>query len=54
MNYIKRDIETTILEALRKVKDWVNVPIAKRTVVYAGSLEDNNGEIQLLNYQHLF
>ena len=54
MNYIKRDIETTILEALRKVKDWVNVPVAKRTVVYAGSLEDNNGEIQLLNYQHLF
>ena len=41
-------------KALRKVKDWVNVPIAKRTVVYAGSLEDNHGEIQLLNYQHLF
>lgn len=40
-------------KALKKVGDWVNVPIAKRMVVYTGTLEDRNGEIQLLNYQNL-
>lgn len=41
-------------KALRKVGDWVEAPVAKRMIVYAGSLEDRNGEIQLLNYQNMF
>jgi len=40
-------------KALKKVADWVTAPIGKRIIVYAGSLEDRNGDIQLLNYQHL-
>lgn len=40
-------------KALKKVADWVTAPIGKRIIVYAGSLEDRNGDIQLQNYQHL-
>lgn len=40
-------------KALKKVADWVTAPIGKRIIVYAGSLEDRNGDILLLNYQHL-
>ncbi len=40
-------------KALKKVADWVTAPVGKRTIVYAGTLEDRNGDIQLLNYQHL-
>ena len=40
-------------KVLKKVADWVNVPVDKRMIVYAGSLEDRNGDIQLVNYQNL-
>ncbi len=40
-------------KVLRKVTEWVKLPVSKRTVVYTGSLEDRNGDIQLLNYQNL-
>jgi len=40
-------------KALKKVGDWVSVPVSRRTVVYAGSLEDKDGDIRLLNYMHL-
>lgn len=40
-------------KALKKVAEWVSAPISRRAVVYTGSLEDKNGEIQLLNYQSL-
>lgn len=40
-------------KALKKVDEWVNTPVGHRTVVYAGTLEDDKGDIRLLNYQHL-
>ncbi len=40
-------------KALKKVADWITAPVGKRIIVYAGSLEDRNGDIQLQNYQHL-
>lgn len=40
-------------KALLKVNDWVNPPVDKRTIVYAGALEDNKGDIRLLNYRNL-
>ena len=40
-------------KTLKKVGEWVSTPISRRAVVYAGSLEDKNGEIQLLNYQNI-
>ncbi len=41
-------------KALRKVGDWVKAPIGNRTIVYAGSLENRDGDIRLLNYTNLF
>lgn len=38
---------------LKKVNGWVNVPVDHRTVVYAGTLEDEKSDICLLNYLHL-
>ena len=40
-------------KALQKVSDWVNPPVDKRTIVYAGALEDDKGDIRLLNYRNL-
>ena len=40
-------------KALKKVGTWVNTPINHRTVVYAGTLEDEKSDIHLLNYLHL-
>ena len=41
-------------KALKQMDGWINEPILKKAVVYAGSLENNTGEIKLLNYAHLY
>lgn len=40
-------------KALKQMDGWINEPILK-TVIYAGSLENNTGEIKLLNYANLY
>lgn len=40
-------------KALKKVGEWVAPVVDKRTIVYAGTLEDDKGDIRLLNYMHL-
>ena len=40
-------------KALKKASDWITSPISSRTIIYAGSLEDSNGDIRLLNYLHV-
>ena len=40
-------------KTLKKVDTWLNTPIDHRTVVYAGTLEDEKSDIHLLNYLHL-
>lgn len=40
-------------KALKKVGDWVAPVVDKRTIVYAGILEDDKDDIRLLNYMHL-
>lgn len=40
-------------KALKKADSWITCPISSRTIIYAGSLEDPKGDIQLLNYQHI-
>lgn len=40
-------------KALLKVNDWVNPPVGQRTIVYAGALKDDKGDIRLLNYRNL-
>lgn len=41
-------------KVLKKVDEWLKLPVSKRMIVYAGSLEDKNGKIQLLNYKNIF
>lgn len=40
-------------KALLKVNDWVNPTVGLRAIVYAGALEDDKGDIRLLNYRNL-
>ena len=40
-------------KALLKVNEWVNPPVGKRTIIYAGTLEDDKGDIRLLNYRNV-
>lgn len=40
-------------KALQKVNEWVNPPIGKRIIIYAGTLEDDKGDIRLLNYRNM-
>lgn len=40
-------------KALLKVNDWVNPTVRLRTIVYAGALEDDKGDIRLLNYRNM-
>lgn len=40
-------------KALLKVNEWVNPPVGKRTIIYAGTLEDDKGDIRLLNYRNM-
>ncbi len=37
---------------LRKMSEWIGQPVTGRAVVYAGSLENTEREIQLVNYTH--
>ena len=41
-------------KALLKVNEWVNPPVGKRTIIYAGTLEDDKGDIRLLNYRNMW
>lgn len=41
-------------KVLKKVDEWLKLPVSKRMIVYAGALEDKNGKIQLLNYKNIF
>ncbi len=40
-------------KSLKKMEQWVNEPVAGRAVVYAGSFENSDSPIKLLNYADL-
>jgi predicted AAA+ superfamily ATPase len=44
---------SSFTKALDKADKWFNKPISRKSIVYAGSLEDPDGRIRLINYQHL-
>ena len=44
-----RDFETT----LKKLSGWINIPIKRKAVVYAGDFENNAGDIEIINYKSL-
>ena len=41
-------------KALLKVNDWIKADITKKTIVYAGDLEDPHGDIRLVNFRNLY
>ena len=40
-------------KSLKQVVEWVETPVTKRAIVYAGDFENTHGVIQLLNYRNL-
>ena len=36
-----------------RLQDWIDIPITRRLIVYAGDFENTAGDIQLINYRHL-
>lgn len=40
-------------KSLRQISEWIETPIAKKAIVYAGDFENSEGNIQLLNYKHM-
>lgn len=40
-------------KVLRMMGNYIKEPIGKRAVIYSGSMENQNADVQLLNYQHL-
>ena len=41
-------------KALKQMDEWVNEPVLGKAVIYCRSLENNTGDIKLLNYNHLY
>ncbi len=44
---------STFEKTLKKLPDWVNATVKKRTVVYAGKIEMTEGDISIVNYKNL-
>lgn len=43
----------TFTKALQKVNDWIKAEVKQKTIVYTGDLEDQNGDIRLINFHNL-
>ena len=39
---------------LKKLPDWINTPVVRKTVVYTGDFENTAGELDIVNYKNLF
>lgn len=39
--------------SLKKASDWITPEITRRAIIYTGTLETRNGDIELLNYRNL-
>ena len=40
-------------KTLRQITEWVETPVTKKAIVYAGDFENTEGNVKLLNYKHL-
>ena len=40
-------------KTLKQITEWVETPVTKKAIVYAGDFENAQGDIKLLNYKHL-
>ena len=44
---------TSFNRHIARLQDWIDIPITRRLIVYAGDFENTAGDIQLINYRHL-
>jgi hypothetical protein len=40
-------------KSLQQISQWIETPVTKKAIVYAGDFENTEGAIQLLNYKQL-
>ena len=40
-------------KSLRQISEWIETPVTKKAIVYAGDFENRGGAVHLLNYNHL-
>ena len=40
-------------DALKKLPRWIQSPVKRRGVVYAGDFENTSGQIEVINYRNL-
>lgn len=41
-------------KALTQIEGWIKTPISKKAIVYSGDFENTSGNINLINYRHIF
>lgn len=44
---------TEFEKSLKKIQDYVKIPVAKKIIVYAGDFENTAGDIKVVNYKNL-
>lgn len=44
---------TSFNRHIARIQEWVNIPVARRIIVYTGNFENTVGDIRLINYKHL-
>jgi len=40
-------------KSLKKIQEWIKVPVTKKIVVYAGDFENTAGDVKVVNYKNL-
>lgn len=40
-------------KSLKKIQEWVKIPVTKKIVVYAGDFENTAGDVKVVNYKNL-
>lgn len=40
-------------KSLKKIQEWIKIPVTKKIVVYAGDFENTAGDVKILNYKNL-
>ena len=43
----------TFSKHISKLSDWINVPVTRKIIVYAGEFENTSGDISLINFRHI-
>ena len=41
-------------KTLTQIEGWIKTPISKKAIVYSGDFENSSGDINLINYRHIY